>query len=130
MKHTLVIICTLLASAGCERSDPQAQQQEQASPSLQPTPRADQDTAHSEPSRGQPDITSPGSTGDERVNTSGRERDVEQTDTRGAGAGGGGSGAGASTGRSQPTGATTGSGTTGSGTAGPTGRDPSGSPRD
>lgn len=69
MKRTLVIICTLLVSAGCERSD---RQEQETSPSLLPPPRVDM-TPRTEPSQLEPSMNAPATAAEERQNVSGTE---------------------------------------------------------
>jgi hyperosmotically inducible periplasmic protein len=70
MNRKLVIICTLLASAACERSE---RQEQETSPSLLPPPVIDQGTPRTEPSQLEPGINAPAITAEERLNMSGKD---------------------------------------------------------
>ncbi len=75
MKRTLVIICTLLAAAGCERSD---RQEQETSPSLLPPPNTELGTPRAEPSQLEPSMNAPATAAEERQNMSGTDKDKDE----------------------------------------------------
>lgn len=70
MKRTLIIICTALASAACQRSE---QQELQTSPALQPAAENEPMTPRTDPYPAEPGMTGAATAGDDRVNMSGRD---------------------------------------------------------
>ena len=69
MKRTLVIVCTLLAAAGCQRSD---REEQATSPTMLPPPATDMGTPRNDPSALDPTLNPPASTM-ERQNVSGTD---------------------------------------------------------